>query len=100
MKYFLGWSILSAVVGYQMVKGKTKSIFITKSFRWLLYFQLFSVWAQLLDRSQQRLVLVVIPASLFVPTMSENSMDYDGTDPSDTIKILIDETSDIWINVR
>ena len=26
-------------------------------------------------------------------------MDYDGMDPSDTIKILIDETSDVWINV-
>lgn len=27
-------------------------------------------------------------------------MEYDGTDVTDTIKILIDETSDIWINVR
>ena len=59
----------------------------------------FSVWAQLLDRSQQRLVLVVIPLSLFIPTQSENSMEYDGMDFSETIKILIDETSDVWINV-
>ncbi len=64
-----------------------------------MFYLLCSVWAQLLDRAQQRLVLVIIPLSLFVPTKTENSMDYDGMDPSETIKILVDETSDIWINV-
>ena len=54
---------------------------------------------QLLDRSQQRLVLAIIPLSLFTPIKSENSMECDNVDTSETIKILVDETSDVWINV-
>ena len=60
---------------------------------------IYSVWAQLLDRSQQQLVLVLIPLSLFVPSHSDDSMDYDSIDPPETIKILVKESTDIWINV-
>ena len=59
-----------------------------------------SVWAQLLDRSQQRLILVLIPLSLFIPVKKDNSMDYDGFhDPSESMQVLIDESCEVWINV-
>ncbi|KAL6054462.1 Dipeptidyl peptidase 9 [Balamuthia mandrillaris] len=55
-----------------------------------------TIWLQLLDRQQQRLALVTIPASEFVEGIEDiTSMDEDkgGT------KQLLEEITDIWINV-
>lgn len=52
---------------------------------------MFSVWAQLLDRKQERIALVELPLSDFIPE--------DGLVPSPSHKILTSDTSPYWINV-
>lgn len=107
--------MLYAVDGYQMAKGTCiYSLYCMKTFThnynncvlldWIKFLLtlsfLHSVWVQLLDRSQQRLVLILIPLSLFIPVKKDNSMDYDGFhDPSESMQILIDESCEVWINV-
>lgn len=53
----------------------------------------FRVWAQLLDRSQRRIALVLIPLEYFV-------YDSEQMIPEECRPWIIhEETSDVWINV-
>lgn len=74
------------------------------------------VWTQLLDRKQQRTAIIYIPLSKFDVVVSERTSnpttgncsetDVEMRDPSHPVsqqnglKILYEETSDIWINVK
>lgn len=70
------------------------------------------IWAQLLDRKQQRLELILIPLGCFSEPSKNNSMSSDlysysvnstdnnhFTHPSDNIQVLYSECSSIWINI-
>jgi len=64
------------------------------------------VWAQLLDRSQNRLSLVLIPVACFeVDEMDGGGPCRDPTVMRDTtallsqISVILEDTSDVWINV-
>ncbi|KAK6184810.1 hypothetical protein SNE40_007192 [Patella caerulea] len=57
------------------------------------------VHAQLLDRQQQRLSLILIPLQHFTPVLSDAEMS-NGTSNLPPIQILYNETSDIWINTH
>ncbi|KAL7980195.1 hypothetical protein Chor_001463 [Crotalus horridus] len=60
-------------------------------------------WAILLDRSQTRLQIALLPPALFIP-MEEDAMErqklMDAVPDSITPLIIYEETTDIWINVR
>lgn len=56
----------------------------------------FSVWLQLLDRDQQRLEVIRIPVHCFVSD-EERANYHEHQTP--TLQVLIQETSDVWINV-
>lgn len=62
-----------------------------------------SIWSILLDRSQTRLQIVLIPPALFIPT-EDDAMErqklIDAVPDSVTPFIIYEETTDIWINVR
>lgn len=62
-----------------------------------------SAWAVMMDRRQQRLLLVLLPPALFVPahqdeTGPQRSLEALGDDTQPFI--IYEETSDIWVNVR
>lgn len=62
-----------------------------------------SAWAVMMDRRQQRLLLVLLPPALFVPSPQDEagyrkSLEALGEDTQPFI--IYEETSDIWINVR
>lgn len=62
-----------------------------------------SAWAVMMDRRQQRLLLVLLPPVLFVPSHQDEaehktSLEALGDDTQPFI--IYEETSDIWVNVR
>lgn len=61
-----------------------------------------SIWSILLDRSQTRLQIVLIPPALFIST-EDDAMErqklIDAVPDSVTPFIIYEETTDIWINV-
>lgn len=62
-----------------------------------------SIWSILLDRSQTRLQIVLIPPALFIPVeydAMERQKLIDAVPDSVTPLIIYEETTDIWINVR
>uniref|UniRef100_T1DN93 dipeptidyl-peptidase IV n=1 Tax=Crotalus horridus TaxID=35024 RepID=T1DN93_CROHD len=60
-------------------------------------------WAILLDRSQTRLQIALLPPALFIP-MEEDAMErqklMDAVPDSITPLIIYEETTDIWINIH
>ena len=83
---------------------------------------MFRIWAQLLDRAQQRTVIIYIPVTMFDQVVCQplsdpvksNGADVEMSQVEDSgpsvpvasfnstqnsIKILHEETSDVWINV-
>lgn len=61
-----------------------------------------SGWAVMMDRRQQRLQLVLLPPSLFIPAGQDESSRQASLEAlADTVHpfIIYQETSDIWINV-
>ena len=51
------------------------------------------VWAQMLDRSQRRIALVLVPLAYFV-------YDHEQMIPAEYAPLIIhEETSEVWINV-
>nr|XP_006824516.1 PREDICTED: dipeptidyl peptidase 9 [Saccoglossus kowalevskii] len=58
-----------------------------------------NVWAQLLSRNQQRLVLVLIPLNFFVPVDLDVEMKAPHAEET-SIKILFEEESNVWLNVH
>lgn len=63
---------------------------------------LHSGWAVLLDRSQRRLQLVLLPPDLFIPVTDDLAQRQESLDavPSNTQPYIIyEETTDVWINV-
>lgn len=62
-----------------------------------------SAWAVLMDRRQQRLQLVLLPPALFIPAHQDKASKQKSLEAlGDTVQpfIILQETSDIWINVR
>lgn len=62
-----------------------------------------SGWAVLLDRSQRRLQLVLLPPALFIPVTGDPAQRQKNLEavPHDVQPyIFYEETTDIWINVR
>lgn len=66
-------------------------------------FSLSSAWAVLLDRSQQKLQIVLLPPALFIPVSMDDPQWEEhveampeGVQPF----IIYEEITDIWINVR
>lgn len=62
-----------------------------------------SAWAVLMDRRQQRLQLALLPPALFIPAHQDKASRYKSLEAlGDTVQpfIILQETSDIWINVR
>uniref|UniRef100_A0A3Q3AXW5 dipeptidyl-peptidase IV n=1 Tax=Kryptolebias marmoratus TaxID=37003 RepID=A0A3Q3AXW5_KRYMA len=60
-------------------------------------------WAVLLDRSQKKLQLVLLPPALFIPVTEDPALrqEYLEAVPSGTQPYIIyEETTDIWINVH
>uniref|UniRef100_A0A663EPU8 dipeptidyl-peptidase IV n=1 Tax=Aquila chrysaetos chrysaetos TaxID=223781 RepID=A0A663EPU8_AQUCH len=61
------------------------------------------IWSILLDRSQTRLQIVLIPPALFIPT-EDDAMErqklVDAVPDSVTPFIIYEETTDIWINIH
>uniref|UniRef100_A0A8C0UFZ2 dipeptidyl-peptidase IV n=1 Tax=Cyanistes caeruleus TaxID=156563 RepID=A0A8C0UFZ2_CYACU len=61
------------------------------------------IWSILLDRSQTRLQIVLIPPALFIPT-EDDAMErqklIDAVPDSVTPFIIYEETTDIWINIH
>uniref|UniRef100_A0A7N8X247 dipeptidyl-peptidase IV n=1 Tax=Mastacembelus armatus TaxID=205130 RepID=A0A7N8X247_9TELE len=60
-------------------------------------------WAVMMDRRQQRLQLVLLPPTLFVPANQDEAGRQESLDAlSDTVQpfIIYQESSDIWINVH
>uniref|UniRef100_A0A8C6PD42 Dipeptidyl peptidase 9 n=1 Tax=Nothobranchius furzeri TaxID=105023 RepID=A0A8C6PD42_NOTFU len=60
-------------------------------------------WAVLLDRSQRKLQLVLLPSALFVPVTADPVLRQDsvGAVPSSTHPYIIyEENTDVWINVH
>ena len=58
--------------------------------------ELISIWAQLLNREQTRLELVLVPATA---APSKNGMDT-GPVSMAPAYVIYSETTDVWINVR
>uniref|UniRef100_A0A7N8X8H3 dipeptidyl-peptidase IV n=1 Tax=Mastacembelus armatus TaxID=205130 RepID=A0A7N8X8H3_9TELE len=60
-------------------------------------------WAVLLDRSQRKLQLVLLPPALFIPVTDDPALRQESLEavPSDTQPYIIyEETTDVWINVN
>uniref|UniRef100_A0A8D3E576 dipeptidyl-peptidase IV n=1 Tax=Scophthalmus maximus TaxID=52904 RepID=A0A8D3E576_SCOMX len=60
-------------------------------------------WAVLLDRSQRKLQLVLLPPALFVPVTEDPAQRQESLEavPSNTQPYIIyEETTDVWINVH
>uniref|UniRef100_A0A3B3WH94 dipeptidyl-peptidase IV n=1 Tax=Poecilia mexicana TaxID=48701 RepID=A0A3B3WH94_9TELE len=60
-------------------------------------------WAVLLDRSQKKLQLVLLPPALFIPITEDSTLRQDSLEavPSCTQPYIIyEETTDVWINVH
>lgn len=65
-------------------------------------FALFSGWAALLDRSQRKLQLVLLPPAFFIPVTDDPARRQESLDavPNSTQPYVIyEETTDVWINV-
>lgn len=61
-----------------------------------------SGWAVLLDRSQRKLQLVLLPPDLFIPVTDDPAQRQESLEavPSNTQPYIIyEETTDVWINV-
>lgn len=61
-----------------------------------------SGWAVLLDRSQRKLQLVLLPPALFIPVTDDPAQRQESLEavPSNTQPYIIyEETTDVWINV-
>ena len=61
-----------------------------------------SAWAVLLDRTQQRLQLVLLPPALFIPVAEDSAQREESVEavPEGVHPFIIyEETTDIWINV-
>ena len=61
-----------------------------------------SAWAVLLDRTQQRLQLVLLPPALFIPVPEDPAQREEAVEavPEGVHPFIIyEETTDIWINV-
>lgn len=61
-----------------------------------------SGWAVLLDRSQRKLQLVLLPPSLFIPVTDDPAQRQESLEavPSNAQPYVIyEETTDVWINV-
>lgn len=71
---------------------------------WIFSFLcLCSGWAVLLDRSQRKLQLVLLPPALFIPVTDDPVLRQESLEavPSNTQPYIIyEETTDIWINVN
>lgn len=64
-------------------------------------FALFSGWAALLDRSQRKLQLVLLPPAFFIPVTDDPARRQESLEavPNTTQPYVIyEETTDIWIN--
>ena len=62
-----------------------------------------SGWAVLLDRSQRRLQLVLLPPALFIPVtddLAQRQKNLEAVPHDVQPYIVYEETTDIWINVR
>lgn len=62
----------------------------------------FSGWAALLDRSQRKLQLVLLPPAFFVPASDDPARRQESLEavPSSTQPYVVyEETTDVWINV-
>jgi len=64
-----------------------------------LFCLILSVYAEILDRNQQHLVLVQIPVAFFVPVNLPANQLLTITEGSPMIEVLAEESNDIWINV-
>lgn len=63
---------------------------------------LLSGWAALLDRSQRKLQLVLLPPALFIPVTDDPARRQESLEavPNSTQPYVIyEETTDVWINV-
>jgi hypothetical protein len=59
----------------------------------------FSVYAQLMSRSQQRLCMLLIPLECFVAVAEEGDMSSFDRTKYPPIHCIYEELSDVWINV-
>lgn len=62
-----------------------------------------SGWAVLLDRSQRKLQLVLLPPALFIPVTDDPAQKQESLEavPTNTQPYIIyEETTDVWINVN
>lgn len=62
-----------------------------------------SGWAVLLDRSQRRLQLALLPPALFIPVTEDPGQRQESQEAVAEAThpyIIYEETTDIWINVR
>ena len=57
------------------------------------------MYAEILDRNQQHLVMVQIPVAFFVPVNLPANQLLTITEGSPMIEVLAEESNDIWINV-
>uniref|UniRef100_A0A3Q1GIC6 dipeptidyl-peptidase IV n=1 Tax=Acanthochromis polyacanthus TaxID=80966 RepID=A0A3Q1GIC6_9TELE len=78
---------------------KIASCHVKQSFAWCAL----SGWAVLLDRSQRKLQLVLLPPALFIPVTDDPALRQESLEavPSNTQPYIIyEETTDVWINVH
>ena len=73
------------------------SLFDTSPSSHSLYIWFFSFWVQVLNRQQNRLALLEIPVSAFKVISSTTS---EPRDEDFKIRLILEESSDVWINVR
>lgn len=95
MVFFLNNNILAS--SHQ--SGVTKLLHHSNS---LLLFAPPSGWAVLLDRSQRKLQLVLLPPALFIPVTDDPAQRQESLEavPSNAQPYVIyEETTDVWINV-
>lgn len=62
-----------------------------------------SGWAVLLDRSQRKLQLVLLPPALFIPVTEDSALRQESLEAVDIYTqpyIIYEETTDVWINVE
>lgn len=62
-----------------------------------------SAWAVLLNRTQQRLQLVLLPPALFIPVCEDEARRQESVEAvpeSVHPYVIYEEVTDIWINVR
>jgi hypothetical protein len=81
------------VDGFQMENSKK----LSSKIAFFIFFFKTSFWVQILDRLQMHLAFVLIPSEFFKLDSFNDDIDMQTND--DKVLVLIEQHSDMWINV-